>query len=174
MRGRPQESEAASFYWKYIDKVEGDDPISALEQQLPKAMALFEGISEERSMYRYAPEKWTIRQSLNHTTDTERAFTFRALWFGRGFTGALESFDEGIAAVGAEADRVSWAAHVEEYRQVRMATISLFRHMPEEAWLRTGVASGHVVSVRALAFLTAGHTAHHLAILRERYLGERH
>jgi hypothetical protein len=76
--------------------------------------------------------------------------------------------------VGAEADRISWAAHVEEYRQVRMATISLFRHMPEEAWLRTGVASGHVVSVRALAFLTAGHTAHHLQILRERYLGESH
>ena len=170
MRGRPQESEAANFFWKYIDKVEGDDPIAALERQLPDAMALFAEISEERSMFRYAPEKWSVRQSLNHVTDTERAFTFRALWFGRGFAGALDSFDDQTAAAGAQADRVRWAAHVEEFRQVRLATISLFRNMPDEAWLRTGVASGNVVSVRALAFISVGHAAHHFALLRERYL----
>jgi hypothetical protein len=170
MRGRPQESEAANFFWKYIDKVEGDDPIAVLERQLPDAMALFAGISEERSMFRYAPEKWSVRQSLNHVTDTERAFTFRALWFGRGFAGALDSFDDQTAAAGAQADRVRWAAHVEEFRQVRLATISLFRNMPDEAWQRTGVASGNVVSVRALAFISVGHAAHHFALLRERYL----
>src|SRR5450755_1669204 len=109
MRGRPHTDEAVGFYWKYIDKVEGDDPIATLEQQLPEAAALFEGITEERSMYRYAPGKWSMRQSLSHLTDTERAFTFRALWFGRGFTGALDSFDDGVAAAGAQADRVSWA-----------------------------------------------------------------
>ena len=171
MRGRPEAPEAASYFWKYIDEVEGDDPIAALEQQLGESAALFEGISEERSMFRYAPEKWSMRQALNHVTDVERSFTFRALWFGRGFTGALESFDDKIAAAGAQADRVSWAAHVEEFRVVRLATISLFRNMPEEAWPRTGVASGSVISVRALAFLTAGHAAHHMEILRERYLG---
>jgi len=171
MRGRPEAPEAATYFWKYIDEVEGDDPIAALERQLGESAALFEGISEERSMFRYAPEKWSMRQALNHVTDVERAFTFRALWFGRGFTGALESFDDKIAAAGAQADRVSWAAHVEEFRVVRLATISLFRNMPEEAWPRTGVASGSVISVRALAFLTAGHAAHHMEILRERYLG---
>jgi hypothetical protein len=75
-----------------------------------------------------------------------------------------------VAAAGAEADRVAWAAHVEEFQQVRLATISLFRNMPEAAWSRTGVASGNAISVRALAFLCAGHAEHHLAILRERYL----
>jgi hypothetical protein len=170
MIGRPQISEAAVYFWKYIDRVEGDDPILALERQLPQALTLFEGISEERSKFRYAPEKWSVRQSLSHVTDTERAFTFRTLWFGRGFSGALDSFDDGIAAAGAEADRVRWAAHVEEFQRVRLASISLFRNMPDEAWQRTGVASGNVVSVRALAFLCAGHTEHHLALLRARYL----
>jgi hypothetical protein len=170
MRGRPQESEAASVHWKYIDKVEGEDPVAVLERQLGEALELFAGISEARSMFRYAPEKWSVRQVLSHVTDTERAFTFRALWFGRGFGGALQSFDQEIAAAGAQAERVSWAAHVEEFRQVRLATVSLFRNMPQEAWLRSGVASGHMVSVRALAFIAAGHAAHHLEILWERYL----
>ncbi len=170
MIGRPQESEAATFYWKYIDKVRGDDPIAALELQLGAASALFSGISEERSLFRYAPEKWSIRQALNHVTDMERVFAYRALWFGRGFTGALESFDENAGEAAAHADRVSWAAHVEEFRQVRRATISLFRNMPDEAWSRSGVANGNLISVRSLAFLAAGHAEHHLALLRERYL----
>jgi hypothetical protein len=170
MRGRPQQSEAASYYWKYLDKVQGDDPVAVLEQQLAEAMPLFGSISEERSLHRYAPDKWSIRQSLAHLSDTERMFGFRALWFGRGFSAPLESFDDKAAAAAADSDRVSWAAHVEEFQQVRLATISLFRHMPEEAWMRTGVASGWPVSVRALAFLIPGHTEHHLGLLRERYL----
>lgn len=170
MRGRPEKSEAASFYWKYIDRVTFDDPMRALVQQLGEAMELCGTVSEERSMHRYQPDKWTMRQALNHVTDTERAFCYRALWFGRGFASALESLDDKVASQGAEADRVSWSCHVEEFRQVRLATISLFRNMPEEAWARNGVASGNVISVRALAFLCAGHAEHHLAILRERYL----
>ena len=170
MQGRPQKNEAAAYFWKYIDMVEGDDPVAALERQLPEAVSLFARILESRSEYRYAPGKWSIRQALNHVTDTERMFAFRALWFGRGLPGALESFDQDISEANAGADRVRWVAHVEEFRQVRLATISLFRNMPEEAWERTGIASGDEVSVRALAFICAGHTAHHLAILRERYL----
>jgi hypothetical protein len=170
MRGRPQTAEAASFFWKYIDRVTFDDPIRALVQQLGEAMELCAAVSEERSMHRYEPGKWSMRQALNHVTDTERAFTYRALWFGRGFTGALESFDDKTASAGAEADHVSWSCHMEEFRQVRLATISLFKNMPEAAWTRRGIASGHEISVRALAFLSAGHAEHHLAILRERYL----
>jgi DinB superfamily len=170
MRGRPQQAEAASFFWKYIDRVTSDDPMRALVQQLGEAMELCGTVSEEKSMHRYELDKWTMRQALNQVTDTERAFAFRALWFGRGFSGALDSFDDKVASQGAEADRVSWSCHVEEFRQVRLATISLFRNMPAEAWSRSGVASGNSISVRALAFLCAGHSEHHLAIMRERYL----
>jgi DinB superfamily len=170
MRGRPEKSEAAAFYWKYIDRVMFDDPMRALVQQLGEAMELCAGVSEERSMHRYEPDKWSMRQALNHITDTERAFCYRALWFGRGFAAPLESFDDKVASQGAEADCVSWDGHMEEFRQVRLATISLFRNMPEAAWTRSGVASGNLITVRALAFLCAGHAEHHLAILRERYL----
>ena len=107
---------------------------------------------------------------LNHITDTERAFAFRALWFARGFQAPLPSYDQNIAAAGAEADNVSWSAHVEEFRRVRLSTISLFRNLPAEAWTRSGIASDNPFTVRALAYIIAGHVAHHVAVLRERYL----
>ena len=168
--GRPMESEAAAYCWHYINQVVGEDAVASLEQQLTEALALFAGISEERSLGRYAAGKWSIRESLSHVTDTERVFGFRALWFGRGFGGELDGFDQHVSVTGAEAERVSWAELVEEFRVVREGTIQLFRHMPEAGWRRSGVASGAAVSVRALAFITAGHAAHHLGILRERYL----
>ena len=107
---------------------------------------------------------------LNHVTDTERAFAFRALWFARGFDVPLPSYDQEIAAKGDAADSISWAAHVEEFRRVRLATISLFKNMPAEAWARTGIASDNRFTVRAMAFITAGHLTHHVRILKERYL----
>ena len=138
--------------------------------QLDESLALFAGISRETSMHRYAPDKWSIRQVLNHITDTERAFAFRALWFARGFDAPLPGYDQNIAAEGAAADNIAWPDHVEEFRRVRLSTISLFRNMPPDAWLRTGIASDNPFTVRAMAFIIAGHVAHHLAILRERYL----
>jgi hypothetical protein len=167
--GRPGRDEAAQFFWKYIDRVAGDDPLAALAKQLARAMGLFDGVSEQRSLFRYAADKWSMRQVLNHVTDMERVFCYRALWFGRGFETPLESFPEDAGATAAEADGVSWAAHVEEFQRVRAATISLFRNMPEAGWMRTGVAGGNSISVRALAFLSAGHAEHHLKLLRERY-----
>ena len=107
---------------------------------------------------------------LNHVTDTERAFAFRALWFARGFESPLPSYDQNVAASGAEADLVSWAAHVEEFRRVRLSTISLFRNMPSPAWTRSGIASDNRFTVRALPYIIPGHFAHHVSVLRERYL----
>lgn len=168
MRGRPDKSEAAEYYFTYIDQVAGDDPVAVMREQLawPEELAV---ISEERSLYRYAPDKWSMRQAVNHVTDTERAFVFRVLWFGRGFDTPLPSYDQTIAASGAEADGVVWAAHLEEFRQVRSATLWLFANMPEACWTRGGVVAGNYVSVRALAFIIAGHVAHHGRILKERY-----
>jgi DinB superfamily len=84
MNGRPQSSEAAPYYFTYIDCVKGENPLMLLEAQLQDYMPFLSGISEQKSLHRYAPEKWSIRQVLNHVTDTERAFAFRALWFARG------------------------------------------------------------------------------------------
>jgi len=169
MTGRPLEDEAAPYYFTYISLVPGDDGLAAIQGQLEDSLALFSGISEEKSLYRYAPEKWSIRQVLNHITDTESAFAFRALWFARGFAAPLPSYDQDIATSGAMADRVMWADHIKEFQRVRMATISLFCNMPLEAWMRSGVASDNRFTVRALAFIIAGHVSHHIEVLRERY-----
>lgn len=170
MIGRPDENEAAPHYFTYINQVSGDNALAVIEDQLTKTSRLFSEISEKTSEHRYAPGKWSIRELLNHVTDTERAFAFRTLWFARGFESSLPSFDQNIAAAGAEAIRISWAAHVEEFRQVRLSTISLFRNMPIEAWSRSGIASDNRFTVRAMAYITAGHAEHHWKILRERYL----
>jgi hypothetical protein len=167
--GRPEPSEAPPD--TYIDRVMGEDILSILASQLEETLALLSGISEEQSLYRYAEDKWSMRQVLNHITDSERVFALRALWFARGFETPLPSYDQGVAARGAEADCVPWAAHVEEFRRVRLASISLFENMPPSAWMRTGIASDNRFTVRSLAYSIAGHLNHHVAVLRGRYLG---
>jgi hypothetical protein len=170
MRARPVAGDAAPYYFTYIDQVEGDDCLTSMTAQMDEALALFVTISEETSLHRYAPEKWSIRQTLSHINDTERVFVFRALWFARGLDTPLPSFDQNVAVTGAESNRLPWAAHVEEFRSVRKATIDFFQHLPADAWTRSGIASGNPMSVLSLGYMVPGHLTHHLRILRERYL----
>ncbi len=170
MTGRPEASEAAPYYFTYINQVLGDNPLRVMETQLGEAQSIFGAISEEKSLHRYAPGKWSIRQLLSHVSDTERVFAVRALWFARGLENALPSYDQDVAAAGAAADGIPWAAHIDEFGHVRRASIALYRNLPGDAWLRSGIASDKRFTVRAMAFITAGHLAHHLKILRERYL----
>ncbi|HWM91702.1 MAG TPA: DinB family protein [Thermoanaerobaculia bacterium] len=170
MQGIPEPNEAALYYFKYIGRVQSDDVVSVLETQLNEISAFLKGISEEKSLHRYAPDKWSIRQVLNHVTDTERVFLFRALWFARGFDSPLPSFDEKVSSSAARADEVSWDRHVEEFRAARLATLTFFRNLPAEAWMRSGIASDNPFTVRALAYVAAGHALHHMAIVQERYL----
>lgn len=169
MKGRPQPDEAAQYYFTYIDKAIGDNPLRIIETQFDKVQPFLARISEEKSKHRYAPDKWSIRQVLNHITDTERAFVFRALWFARGFDTPLPSYDQTIASAAAEADAIQWSAHVEEFKRVRLSTISFFRNLPANAWMRKGIASDNPFTVRALGFIIPGHVAHHLKILEEKY-----
>ena len=170
MIGRPEESEAAPYYFTYINQVSGENGIAIVEGQLDESLAFFSDISEERSRQRYAAGKWSIRQVLNHVSDTERAFAFRALWFARGFQTPLPSYEPDLAAGEAQADNFSWATHIEEFRRVRLATISLFRNLPGDAWRRRGVAGDKPFTVRALAFIIAGHLKHHVQVIQDWYL----
>jgi hypothetical protein len=172
MIGRPEASEAGAYYFTYIDQIPSNDICSTLETQLEETLAVLAGISEEQSLLRYAPGKWSIRELWNHVNDTERAFAFRALWFARGFDTPLPGYDQNIAAAGAKANDYAWARHVEEFRAIRRSTVALFNSMPAEAWMRSGIASDNPFTVRSLAYITAGHVAHHLKILTERYVKE--
>lgn len=167
---RPQPNEAAPYYFTYIDLVPSDDIVGVLQSQLQETVEFLSGISEDQSLHRYAPDKWSIRQLLGHVNDTERLFLFRALWFARGFQEPLPSFDQNVCVKAADADKVSWSSHTEEFRTIRLATLAFFRNLPVEAWQRRGIASDNPFTVRALAYIVAGHLTHHTAILRERYL----
>ena len=169
MTTRPDRTEAAEYYFTYIDQVPAGDICRILEVQSTETLALLQGISEEDSLRRYAPEKWSVRQVVSHVNDAERLFVFRAFWFARGFDSPLPSFDQNVAVSGAGADERSWSSHVEEFRAIRAATLTFFQHLPAHAWTRGGVASGNPFTVRALAYIAAGHVAHHTTILQERY-----
>jgi hypothetical protein len=170
MNRRPARGEAEGYYFGYIDQVPGTLVLPALASQLGEMLALFDGISEDQSLHRYASDKWTIRQALSHVNDTERLFIFRAFWFARGFDSPLPSFDQHVAVAAASANDRPWRTHVEDFRAVRAATLTFFRGLPAAAWDRRGLASDNPFTVRALAYLTAGHAIHHNRILRERYL----
>lgn len=166
----PDRTEAAEYYFTYIDQVPAGDICRVLEAQLPETLALLHDISDEQSLTRYAPDKWSIREVVSHLNDTERLFVFRAFWFARGFDSPLPSFDQNVAVSTAGADERSWRSHVDEFKAVRAATLAFFRGLPADAWTRRGVASGNPFTVRALAYLAAGHVTHHTRILRQRYL----
>ena len=166
----PQANEAASYYFGYIDLARSENIVKFLDDQLGETMSFLEGISEDKSLHQYAPDKWTVRQVLNHVNDGERIFLGRALWFARGFTDPLPSFDQEIGVAGANANDMPWADQVEEFRTIRLGTLSFFRNLQPEAWSRTGIASGNPFTVNALAYIIGGHVAHHINVLKERYL----
>lgn len=166
----PAADEANEYYHNYISQVPPGDILSTLDAQGAEFAALLRSIPEARSTHRYAADKWTIREVVNHVNDTERVFVFRALWFARGFDSPLPAFDQNVAVAGAAVDHRSWDSLVKEFTAVRGATVALFATLADEAWDRRGIASGYSFTVRALAYITAGHVAHHAAILRGRYL----
>jgi hypothetical protein len=170
MSERPDRSEAAEYYFTYIDKVPDGEVCATLASQADETIATLRAISDERSLHRYAPDKWSLRELLGHVNDTERLFVSRAFWFARGFDTALPSFDQHVAVAAAGSDERPWGSHVEEFVTVRASTLTFFRNLPEEAWSRRGVASGNPFTVRALAYLAAGHVTHHMTIVRQRYL----
>lgn len=170
MNRRPERSEAKDYYWKYIDRVQDPDICAALERNGRDTVQFLRTISDEHSLRRYAEDKWTIREATGHVSDCERLFLSRAFWFARGFTSELPSFDQEVAVAASEADRQPWGSLIEEFATVRAATLTFFRGLPEDAWTKTGLASGNTFSVRALAYLIAGHADYHNEILRDRYL----
>jgi hypothetical protein len=167
--GEPESSEYPPHYEGYVARVRGRDIVVTLAEQGGSVARLIAGVPEARSGFRYAAGKWSIREVVGHWTDAERVFAYRALAFARGEKAALPAFDENEFASLSGHDAVPWVSLGEEFQSVRAATLHLLRHLPPEAWRRGGIASGKPVTVRALAFIMAGHVAHHVALLHERY-----
>jgi hypothetical protein len=165
---RPSPTEYAPYYGKYVALVPEDDILAALEAQLAELLALLRAVPEEEGNVRHPPYTWSVKEVVGHLTDGERIFGYRALRFARGDTTPLPGFDENEYARVAGFDNSPLADLVLEFEAVRRSHLWLFRNLPEAAWARVGEANGSAVSVRALAYIIAGHGRHHTAILRRR------
>ena len=166
---RPDDAEYAPYYAGYVAKVpEGNivEVVRAGGDELCRALA---AIPEEKGGYRYADGKWSVREVLGHLIDAERIFSYRVLRTARGDQTPLASFDENEYARAAGSEARTVAGLVEEMTVVRHSTVLMLASLPGESWSNRGTASGKSVSVRALAYITAGHAQHHLTVLRERY-----
>ncbi len=166
---RPQPDEHAGFFSRYIDRVPDGDILATLESQGNATQKLLASIGEEKAGYRYAPDKWSIKQVIGHVADGERVFSYRLLAIARGEKQSLPGFEENEYVEAANFDVRSLAELAEGLAATRHATLVLLRSLDEEAWNRRGVANNNPLSVRAIAWLTAGHERHHLSVLRERY-----
>ena len=158
------------FYHKYIQKVNAVSVSQALIQQQKQLMSLLESIPEERWTYQYAPEKWTIKELVQHVTDAERIFGYRALCFSRNEKASLPGFEENDYVLASNANARTKGSILEELRTVQAATLSLFQSFTEEQLDAQGMANGNPIYVKAIGFITAGHALHHLDIIKERYL----
>lgn len=167
---RPERDETADYYFKYIDLVPDGDIREFLDDQRQATMNFLAAIPGPLVRHRYAPDKWSVGEVVNHINDCERLFTMRAFWFAREMKSPLPSFEPEDAVRAARAGDRSLNSHVHEFASIRSSTIDLFRNMPDDAWLRSGTASDFPFTVRSLAYIAAGHVIHHSQILRERYL----
>lgn len=166
---RPEPGEYPPFYETYVSKVPGGDVIAQLESQRLQTAQLFAASTERDGNFRYAPDKWTIKEVVGHLSDSERIFSYRALRIARGDQTPLPGFEQNDYVKNGNFAEQSLADLVAEFGLMRASTLALFHSFNAEAWTRRGTASNNPITVRALAFIIAGHELHHREILKERY-----
>jgi hypothetical protein len=168
---RPKPAEYNAYYDRYISLIPGSDILATLSSQLPKTVALLSSRSENDEELRYAPDKWSVKEVIGHLIDTERIMAYRALRFARNDRTPIEGFEQDDYVRDGPYANLRLADLVEEFKNVRAATLALFRNLRPSDWTRRGVANQNEISVRALAYVIAGHELYHRHILEERYLG---
>jgi hypothetical protein len=166
---RPLESEYAPSFQGYVAHVNEDEILPVLRSQIDALDLLFDRVTPDGETHRYAEGKWSIREVVGHLIDGERVFGYRALCVARGESQNLPAFDENEYMLAAPYDRIELEDLLSEFRLVRLSNIAMLRNFDEAAWTRMGTANGAPISVRALAFIMAGHVRHHMGVLRARY-----
>lgn len=164
---RPRADEYPEFYAGYIGRVPDGGWRARLDAQPSEYRAVLAGVDDVQAALPVAPGKWSRLDILNHVADTERVFAFRLLWFARGESTALPGFDQDAWAGRVSDQSRTVAGLLDDVAAVRQATMSLLRGLPDHVADRRGVANGNPMTVRALAWMIAGHAQHHLDGLRE-------
>lgn len=165
----PEIDEFNSYYERYVSLVKGGDILTALANQIAGTVKLLNEISGEKADFQYAPGKWTVKELVGHMIDTERIFAYRALRIARGDRTPIEGYEQDDYVENGEFGNYNLADLAEEFALVRKSNISMFCNLPEAAWTRRGTANDKEISVRALAYIVAGHEIYHVNILKERY-----
>jgi uncharacterized damage-inducible protein DinB len=166
---RPTPTDYAPPHAGYVDLVDEEDILSAMQEQSSQTQKLLASLDEQRATYRYGEGKWSIKEVIGHIVDAERIIGYRALAVARGDTQPLPGFDENSYVQNASFDAWKLGDLAEEYALVRRSNIVFFQNLPPEAWDRRGIANQHPVSVRGLAYVIVGHERHHLQVLRDKY-----
>lgn len=169
INARPQPGDYVPYYEKYVSLVPDQDILATLKKQLTETVRLLSACAEDKGDLRYAPGKWSVKEVFGHVIDTERIFSYRALRIARNDKTPIEGYEQDDYVKYGPFGKCSLASLIEEFTSVREATLSLFRGLDEPAWVRRGVANNSEVSVRAIAYIVAGHELHHRRILREKY-----
>ncbi len=172
--GKPEETEYLPYYGKYISRVADGNIVNLLSEQLNETLTLLRGVSESQANSRYAPDKWSVKELLGHVIDGERIFAYRALRFARNDKTDLPGYEQDDYVRNASFDDWPLEELASEFEAVRRSTLSLLSHLDRDAWMRKGLANNSEVSVRALAYIIAGHELHHREILQSKYLNGRH
>jgi hypothetical protein len=167
---RPEPGEYAPYYHRYISLVPGPDILATLDEQRRQTLVLLSGRTDEDGNFRYAPDKWSLKEVLGHLNDTERILAYRALRIARNDPTPIEGFEQDDYVRNGPFARRPLEDLIEDYIAVRRSTVSLFRNLDEAAWTRRGTANKNEITVRALAYIIAGHELHHRRILEEKYL----
>lgn len=166
---RPAAGEYDAYYRTYIDQVPDGPILETLAAQRQSTARLLAAVGEDRALQRYAEGKWSVKEVVGHVADAERVFAYRALTAARGDRTPLPGFAENDWVAAAGFDRRPLAELAAELDRARAATLALFGGFSDEELARRGVANGSEVSVRALAWILAGHERHHARVLVERY-----
>ena len=169
LRARPDAAEYPAWYGAYVACVPDGDIVTVLRRGGEELASALGAIPESSGGHRYADDKWTVRTLLGHMVDAERIFAYRALRIARGDTTPLPGFEENDFARTAGSDARTVADIVSELFVVRDGTVRLFQSFPDDAWVRSGTVNNGQVSVRALAYIIAGHATHHRSVLKDRY-----
>jgi len=170
MIGVPESTEYAPAFAGYVSRVAGvEDPLRELTSQRADVITRLAKLSDEQSAFRYAPDKWSIKDLVGHLCDAERVFAYRLLRIGRGDATPLAGFEESEYARAAQAHRRQFGELLAEWSVVRAATVALAANLPANAWVNIGMSNGAPTSARALLYIVLGHTEHHLAVLSDRY-----
>ncbi|MGB0347327.1 MAG: DinB family protein [Balneolaceae bacterium] len=168
----PADSEYVHYYSRYVGHVEKANIINTLNAQMHELYTLINSVPGDKAFFAYAPDKWTLKEVIGHMIETERLFCYRAFAISRGEKQPLPGMDQDEYMANNYYNKRTLANLSNEYLAVRVSTIHLLSSMTKEMISKRGIASGFDVTVRALAFIIAGHERHHINMIKEKYLAD--